>query len=144
MLLITKQKLASERNVTENTWSLYVDGSCLGNQNVDAETPAAWAVVIVVGDNGLEEVLVNYMKNLQTMSLPMNCKTITSVLKSVQTILPNYQGSPLLCAGYSLKVVMSRQLFGLIHSTQAILHAVLEKPKRIGNLWLMFNLSGIR
>ena len=39
--------------VTENTWSLYVDGSCLGNQNVDAETPAAWAVVIVVGDNGL-------------------------------------------------------------------------------------------
>ena len=39
--------------VTENTWSLYVDGSCLGNQNVDAETPAARAVVIVVGDNGL-------------------------------------------------------------------------------------------
>ena len=39
--------------VTENIWSLYVDGSCLGNQNVDAETPAAWAVVIVVGDNGL-------------------------------------------------------------------------------------------
>ena len=39
--------------MTENTWSLYVDGSCLGNQNVDPETPAAWAVVIVVGDNGL-------------------------------------------------------------------------------------------
>ena len=39
--------------VTENTWSLYVDGSCLGNQNVDSETPAAWAVVVVTGDNGL-------------------------------------------------------------------------------------------
>ena len=39
--------------VTENTWTLYVDGSCLGNQNVDSETPAAWAVVVVTGDNGL-------------------------------------------------------------------------------------------
>ena len=34
-------------------WSLYVDGSCLGNQNVDASTPAAWAVVVVTGDTGL-------------------------------------------------------------------------------------------
>ena len=34
-------------------WSLYVDGSCLGNQNVDADTPAAWGLVVVTGDNGL-------------------------------------------------------------------------------------------
>jgi len=34
-------------------WSLYVDGSCLGNQNVDAQTPAAWALVAVKGDSGL-------------------------------------------------------------------------------------------
>lgn len=34
-------------------WSLYVDGSCLGNQNVDRLTPAAWALVVVKGDSGL-------------------------------------------------------------------------------------------
>ena len=39
--------------VTEHKWSLYVDGSCLGNQNVDENTPAAWSVVIVTGDTGL-------------------------------------------------------------------------------------------
>ena len=39
--------------VSDRKWSLYVDGSCLGNQNVDAETPAAWAVVVVTGDTGL-------------------------------------------------------------------------------------------
>lgn len=41
------------KGVSERKWSLYVDGSCLGNQNVDSDTPAAWAVVIVTGDNGL-------------------------------------------------------------------------------------------
>ncbi len=39
--------------VSERKWSLYVDGSCLGNQNVDADTPAAWSVVVINGDNGL-------------------------------------------------------------------------------------------
>ena len=34
-------------------WTLYVDGSCLGNQNVDAQTPASWGLVVVVGDSGL-------------------------------------------------------------------------------------------
>lgn len=34
-------------------WTLYVDGSCLGNQNVDASTPASWGLVVVVGDSGL-------------------------------------------------------------------------------------------
>ena len=34
-------------------WSLYIDGSCLENQHVHAQTPAAWAVVVVVGDTGL-------------------------------------------------------------------------------------------
>ena len=33
--------------------SIYVDGSCLENQNVSKSTPAAWAVVIVIGDSGL-------------------------------------------------------------------------------------------
>ena len=32
---------------------LYVDGSCLGNQNVDSQTPAGWGLVIVSGDTGL-------------------------------------------------------------------------------------------
>ena len=32
---------------------LYVDGSCLGNQNVDHLTPAGWGLVVVEGDNGL-------------------------------------------------------------------------------------------
>ena len=32
-------------------WSIYVDGSCLGNQNVTAETPAGWGVVVVIGDS---------------------------------------------------------------------------------------------
>ncbi len=30
-----------------------MDGSCLGNQNVDENTPAAWSVVVVTGDTGL-------------------------------------------------------------------------------------------
>lgn len=34
-------------------WHIYVDGSCLGNQNVDQQTPAGWGLVIVEGDNGL-------------------------------------------------------------------------------------------
>ena len=34
-------------------WTLYVDGSCLGNQNVDADTPASWGLVVVTGDSGL-------------------------------------------------------------------------------------------
>ena len=33
--------------------SIYVDGSCQDNQNVTAETPAAWAYVVVDGDGGL-------------------------------------------------------------------------------------------
>ena len=33
--------------------TLYVDGSCDGNQNVDAETPAGWGFVVIVGDSGL-------------------------------------------------------------------------------------------
>ncbi|MDP6640578.1 MAG: hypothetical protein QGH90_01840 [Candidatus Poseidoniaceae archaeon] len=33
--------------------TIYVDGSCLGNQNVDANTPAGWGYVVVVGDTGL-------------------------------------------------------------------------------------------
>ena len=32
---------------------IYVDGSCLGNQNVDSETPAGWGVVIITGSNDL-------------------------------------------------------------------------------------------
>jgi ribonuclease HI len=34
-------------------WTIYVDGSCVGNQNVDADTPASWGMVVVVGDSGL-------------------------------------------------------------------------------------------
>jgi len=34
-------------------FTIYVDGSCLGNQNVDEETPAGWGVVVVTGDSGL-------------------------------------------------------------------------------------------
>ena len=30
---------------------IYVDGSCLGNQNVDEETPAGWGVVVITGSN---------------------------------------------------------------------------------------------
>ena len=33
--------------------SIYVDGSCLENQNVDQNTAAAWGLVVVSGDNGL-------------------------------------------------------------------------------------------
>lgn len=34
-------------------WTIYVDGSCLGNQHVDADTPASWGMVVVTGDSGL-------------------------------------------------------------------------------------------
>lgn len=39
--------------LTTVPWTIYVDGSCLGNQNVDATTPAAWAFVVITGDTGL-------------------------------------------------------------------------------------------
>ena len=39
--------------IEEDLLSLYVDGSCLGNQNVDQNTPAAWGLVVVTGDTGL-------------------------------------------------------------------------------------------
>ncbi|MBT4060027.1 MAG: hypothetical protein HOE69_06960 [Euryarchaeota archaeon] len=39
---------ASEK---EAELTIYVDGSCQDNQNVTAKTPAAWGVVVVVGDN---------------------------------------------------------------------------------------------
>ena len=32
---------------------IYVDGSCIGNQNVDSDTPAGWGVVIITGSNDL-------------------------------------------------------------------------------------------
>ena len=32
---------------------IYVDGSCLGNQNVDSDTPAGWGVVVITGSNDL-------------------------------------------------------------------------------------------
>lgn len=48
MLLDIKQRSASDCLLV-----VYVDGSCLGNQNVDAETVAAWGVVIVEGDSKL-------------------------------------------------------------------------------------------
>ncbi len=31
-------------------WTIYVDGSCPGNRDVDASTPASWAFVVVSGD----------------------------------------------------------------------------------------------
>ncbi len=32
---------------------IYVDGSCIGNQNVDGDTPAGWGVVVITGSNDL-------------------------------------------------------------------------------------------
>ena len=37
----------------EPYWTIYVDGSCMGNQDVDALTPAGWGIVVVEGDTGL-------------------------------------------------------------------------------------------
>ena len=34
-------------------FTIYVDGSCLDNQNVTEETPAGWGVVVITGDSGL-------------------------------------------------------------------------------------------
>ena len=39
--------------LTESHIALYIDGSCLENNNVTSETPAAWGLAIVTGDNGL-------------------------------------------------------------------------------------------
>ena len=49
-----EQRSASELVVsTESHIALYSDGSCLENNNVTSETPAAWGLAIVTGDNGL-------------------------------------------------------------------------------------------
>jgi len=34
-------------------YHIYVDGSCIGNQNVNEETPAGWGVVVITGSNDL-------------------------------------------------------------------------------------------
>ena len=34
-------------------FTIYVDGSCLDNQNVGPDAPAGWGIVIVTGDSGL-------------------------------------------------------------------------------------------
>ena len=38
---------------TDDSLAIYIDGSCLENQNVNSNTPAAWGMAIVIGDNGL-------------------------------------------------------------------------------------------
>ena len=38
---------------TDEHLAFYIDGSCLENQNVTADTPAAWGMAVVIGDNGL-------------------------------------------------------------------------------------------
>ncbi|MEK9730759.1 MAG: hypothetical protein VW230_03255, partial [Candidatus Poseidoniales archaeon] len=48
-------------------WSLYVDGSCLENNNVTSATPAAWGVVIVVGDTGLGKGVGNVHEEFSGM-----------------------------------------------------------------------------
>ena len=48
VLLNIRRKSASDYLLV-----IYVDGSCLGNQNVDSETVAAWGVVVVEGDSKL-------------------------------------------------------------------------------------------
>ena len=34
----------------DSAWTIYVDGSCPANRDVDATTPASWAFVVVEGD----------------------------------------------------------------------------------------------
>ena len=41
---------------------IYVDGSCLGNQNVTSETPAGWSFIVVKGDSGLGKGSGNIIK----------------------------------------------------------------------------------
>ena len=40
-------------DLPKNPLHIYVDGSCLGNQNVTSETPAGWSFVVIEGDSGL-------------------------------------------------------------------------------------------
>ena len=47
--MIIGQKLASECLMLH----IYVDGSCIGNQNVEQNTPAGWGVVVITGSNDL-------------------------------------------------------------------------------------------
>ena len=41
---------------------IYVDGSCIGNQNVTSETPAGWGFVVINGDSGLGKGSGNIIK----------------------------------------------------------------------------------
>lgn len=38
--------------MSDNTLSIYTDGSAIGNANVTKDTPTGWAVVVVRGDTG--------------------------------------------------------------------------------------------
>ena len=58
---------------------IYVDGSCLGNQNVSLDTPAGWGVVVITGSNDLGrgngEILHEFSGKVVTKSALTNKST---------------------------------------------------------------------
>ena len=79
--------------------TLYVDGSCAGNQNVDATTPAGWGVVVVEGDSGLgrgsgeiQTELSGPVSTSQRRKSSSGHKLVRTILLSFPVSLQHYGG----------------------------------------------------
>ena len=58
------------KSASDGLLMAYIDGSCLENKHVNAQTPASWSVVIVTGDNelgkGTGTILTEFYGHVQT------------------------------------------------------------------------------
>ena len=58
------------KSASDGLLMAYIDGSCLENKHVNAQTPASWSVVIVTGDNELGKgkgtILTEFYGRVQT------------------------------------------------------------------------------
>ena len=114
--------------------TLYVDGSCDGNQNVDAETPAGWGFVVIVGDSGLGRGSGDLVteKNGPVVTSPSEPEFIGAEVGSNNTA--ELQVFLRLFVGFLQKNMTTLFVFGQIANTLETSHLGPGKQRQIGNL----------
>jgi len=119
---------------------LYVDGSCLGNQNVDADTPAGWGFVVVSGDNSLgkgngkiihEEFGVVETSGEESLGAKVgsnNTAELTAIAQALRWLLKEGDNSDVIIRGDS-------QYAGNIATSKWKAKANRELAKTVQGLW---------
>ena len=63
-------RIIEVKSASDGLLMAYIDGSCLENKHVNAQTPASWSVVIVTGDNelgkGTGTIMTEFFGRVQT------------------------------------------------------------------------------